>query len=238
LHLKIEFRRFLKDISVYLKIKKSVILLHLMKAFENLISKLEEKLRLPLPGLEEQLRLAPITRLNELKEMKIPGNARKSAVLALFYPQNGQAVVLLIKRAVDDTVHSGQISFPGGKKEEADADLKQTALRETYEEVGIAPENVTIIGTLSKMYIPPSNFEVQPFVGYVNNDPQLTTNCEVESVLKVPVSELTGTDSIQYKTVKGRDGEWYEVPCYFVQDEIIWGATAMMLSELTAIISE
>lgn len=215
-----------------------VILLHFMKAFEKLINRLEERLQLPLPGLVEQLRLAPITRLNELKEIKIPGNARQSAVLALFYPQYGDIGLLLIKRAVDDTVHSGQISFPGGKKEKTDKSLQETALRETYEEVGIAPENISIIGILSKMYIPPSNFEVQPFVGFMKNDPQLSTNYEVESVLKVPVSELTGADSIQYKTIKGRDGKWYEVPCYFVQDEIIWGATAMMLSELIAIISE
>jgi len=226
------------DILQQHSFKKLVILLQPMNEFEKLISKLEERLQLPLPGLDAQLRLAPITRLNDLKEMKIPGDARQSAVLALFYPQNGDIGLLLIKRAVDDTVHSGQISFPGGKKEKSDMNLRETALRETHEEVGIAPEHISIIGTLSKMYIPPSNFEVQPFVGYMKNDPLLTTNYEVESVLKVPVSELIKTDSIQYKTIKARDGKFYEVPCYFVQNEIIWGATAMMLSELTAIISK
>ncbi len=209
-----------------------------MNAFEKLIKKLGERLEKPLPGLEAQLSLAPITRQNDLKEMKIPGDARQSAVLALFYHQNGDIGLLLIKRAVDDTVHSGQISFPGGKKEETDADLKQTALRETFEEVGIAPEHITIIGTLSKMYIPPSNFEVQPFVGYMKNAPQLTTNYEVESVIKVSLSELTHPEAIQNKTIRSRDGQLYEVPCYFINKEIIWGATAMMLSELIAIISK
>ncbi|MCB2208015.1 MAG: CoA pyrophosphatase [Bacteroidetes bacterium] len=209
-----------------------------MEAFEAFIDQIKLRLQKPLPGLETQLRLAPITRLNDLKKMESPDNARKSAVLALFYPQNGDIGLLLIKRAVDDTVHSGQISFPGGKKEKSDTNLRETALRETFEEIGISSADISIIGSLSKLYIPPSNFDVYPFVGYISSQPKLSTNYEVESVLKVPVSELTGTDSIQYKTVKGRDGQLYEVPCYFVQDEIIWGATAMMLSELTAIISE
>lgn len=209
-----------------------------MKTFENLIKKLEIKLQLPLPGLAEQLRLAPVNRLNEMKELIIPDNARQSAVLALFYPENDRAGILLIKRAVDDTVHSGQISFPGGKKEDSDPDLQQTALRETFEEIGISPEQISVIGTLSKLYIPPSNFEVQPFVGYLKNKPELRTNYEVESVLKVSFDDLCKTDSIQHKIVKGRDGQLYEVPCFYIQNEIIWGATAMMLSELIAILSD
>ena len=78
---------------------------------------------------------------------------------------------------------------------------------------------------------------MQPFVGFMKTTPKITTNYEVEYVLKVPLSELTKTNSIHNKTVRGRDGKLYEVPCYFVKDEIIWGATAMMLSELIAIIS-
>jgi 8-oxo-dGTP pyrophosphatase MutT (NUDIX family) len=209
-----------------------------MNSFETFIAQIKKRLQKPLPGLDAQLRLAPITRLNDLKEIKIPGDARQSAVLALFYPQSRDIGLLLIKRAVDDTVHSGQISFPGGKKEETDADLRQTALRETFEEVGIAPEYISIIGTLSKMYIPPSNFEVQPFIGYMKNDPQLITNYEVESVIKVSLNDLTHPKAIQNKTIRSRNGQLYEVPCYFINDEIIWGATAMMLSELIAIISE
>jgi 8-oxo-dGTP pyrophosphatase MutT (NUDIX family) len=207
-----------------------------MKTFEILVKKLDEKLQLPLPGLAEQLRLAPINRLDDLKSFNVPDNAQQSAVMVLFYPENDHTGILLIKRAVDDTVHSGQISFPGGKKEKTDTDLKQTALRETFEEIGIPPKNISVIGSLTKLYIPPSNFEVQPFVGFLKTDPRLTTNYEVESVIRVPVSELIKTDAIQYKTIEGRGGNFYEVPCYFIQNEIIWGATAMMLSELIAII--
>lgn len=238
MHLKSEFRRFLKDILAYLNIRKSVILLQRMKTFETFISQVKDRLQKPLPGLETQLHLAPITRLNELKKMRSPANARQSAVLAIFYPKNDEIGLFLIKRAVDDTVHSGQISFPGGKYEKTDANLHETALRETFEEIGILPEDITIIGSLSKMYIPPSNFDVHPFVGYISFCPKLTTNYEVEKVLSVSLSELTNPNVIQNKSIEGRDGQHYNVPCYFVQDEIIWGATAMMLSELIAIITK
>jgi 8-oxo-dGTP pyrophosphatase MutT (NUDIX family) len=206
-----------------------------MKTYEKLVKKLKENLQLPLPGLSEQLRLAPITRLNELKSFNIPNDAQQSAVMVLLYPANDHAGILLIKRAVDDTIHSGQVSFPGGKKEKADTNLKETALRETYEEIGIPSESISVIGTMTKLYIPPSNFEVHPFVGYLKSLPGLRTNYEVERVIQVPLKELTHPNAIQHKTIKSRDGQYYEVPCYFIQSEIVWGATAMMLSELVAI---
>lgn len=208
-----------------------------MEEFETFIAQLKERLQMPLPGMETQLRMAPITRLKDLKKMKSPADALQSAVLVIFFPQNGEIRLLLIRRAVDDTVHSGQISFPGGKKEVSDADLQQTALRETFEEIGISSVDISIIGSLSKLYIPPSNFDVYPFVGYISSQPKLSSNYEVEKVISASLSEFTQTDSIQFKTIRGRDGKLYEVPCYIVQDEIIWGATAMMLSELIAIIS-
>jgi len=209
-----------------------------MKSFTTFINYLGERLQQDLPGLDAQLRLVPVSRINELKEIKSPLNAKQSSVLVLFYPYQKDVGILLIKRAKDQSVHSRQISFPGGKKEDTDTDLKETALRETFEEVGITPEKVTIIGSLSKLYIPPSNFDVYPYVGYVNYDPGLNTNSEVEKVLKVKLSELTNPNLLIEKSIKGHDGKQYKVPCYFIQNEIIWGATAMMLSELLVIILE
>ena len=93
-------------------------------------------------------------------------NAKKAGVMALFYPKHWNVThLLLILRKTYTGVHSNQIAFPGGKLELTDADLQETALRETHEEVGVPTERVTIIKSLSKVYIPPSNFEVQPFVG-------------------------------------------------------------------------
>jgi 8-oxo-dGTP pyrophosphatase MutT (NUDIX family) len=209
-----------------------------MESFATFIKYLERRLQQPLPGLDVQLRLVPATRLKELRKMTGPLNARQSSVLVLFFPYKNDIGILLIKRATDKSVHSGQISFPGGKKEDIDPDLKETALRETFEEVGIASENITIIGSLSRLYIPPSNFDVYPFVGYVDSDPVVTINSEVEKVLKVPLSELSSPDLPVEKIIKGHDGQSYAVPCYFIQNEIIWGATAMMLSELLAVILE
>lgn len=210
-----------------------------MQNFNSFIGLLKKQLNnSALPGQDAQLLMVPANRINEFKGIKSPPNAKQSSVLVFFYPYNNDVGILLIKRAKDQSVHSGQISFPGGKKEDSDTDLKETALRETFEEVGIAPEKVTIIGSLSKLYIPPSNFDVYPYVGYINYDPVLNTNSEVEKVLKIKLSEITNPKLLIEKTIKGRDGNRYEVPCYFIQNEIIWGATAMMLSELLAVVLE
>jgi 8-oxo-dGTP pyrophosphatase MutT (NUDIX family) len=210
-----------------------------MKSFAVFTSYLKERLRQPLPGLEAQIKLAPVNRIKDLKNVTGPLDARESAVLALLFPYKNRDVgILLIKRTVDGSVHSGQISFPGGKKEDCDPDLTATALRETYEETGIPPENVTVLGTLSKIYIHPSNFNVFPYVGYINYEPEVSANSEVEKPLKIPISELLDPVFPVNKEITGKDGNIYSVPCYYIQNEIIWGATAMMLSELLAILIE
>ncbi len=182
--------------------------------------------------------MAPITRLIELERLKPAGQAKKSAVLILFYPDNGKTRLILIKRALDRSVHSGQVSFPGGKQEKSDRNLEATALREAYEEIGIAPEAVTIIGMLSSIYIPPSNFEVFPFVGFVPEKPVLNGNIEVQRILEVEFAELRNPATRIEKPVFNRNGEEVLVPCYFIQNEIIWGATAMILSELVEVAGE
>jgi len=127
---------------------------------------------------DAQLRLAPVSRIKELKNVTGPLHALESAVLALFFPYKNDIGILLLKRAADNSVHSRQVSFPGGKKENSDADLQETALRETFEE----------------LYIRPSNFNVLPYVGYIDYDPVLQSNAEVERPLKVALSELTNPD--------------------------------------------
>ncbi|RLD71514.1 MAG: CoA pyrophosphatase [Bacteroidetes bacterium] len=209
-----------------------------MDAFSTFVSFLGEKLQQPLPGLDAQLRLAPVSRIKELKNVTGPLHALESAVLALFFPYKNDIGILLLKRAADNSVHSRQVSFPGGKKENSDADLQETALRETFEETGIPAEEIHVLGTLSRLYIRPSNFNVLPYVGYIDYDPVLQCNAEVERPLKVALSELTNPDLPVERTIKGHDGKRYPVPCYDIQGEIIWGATAMMLSELLAVILE
>lgn len=176
--------------------------------------------------------MAPLSRLRELNSQEMREDVRKSAVLALFYPKGNRPHLALIKRAVDQTVHSGQVSFPGGKMEEADMTLEETALRESWEEIGIQARDVTIIGQLSRLYIPPSNFEVFPFVGYVSKLPLFQTNHEVERLLEIDWEELSNPDNQVEKQIKHRTHGFFTVPCYYIQGEIIWGATAMMISEL------
>ncbi len=206
------------------------------ESFNTFITYLKERMQQPLPGLEAQIRLAPVDRIKDLNKITGPLNAKESAVLALFFPYKNDIGILLIKRAVDRSVHSGQISFPGGKREKDDADLTATALRETQEETGIPQKEITVLGKLSRLYIHRSNFNVYPFVGYINYDPEIQANQEVEKPLKVSLSELSDPGFPVMKEIIGHDGKTYPVPCYYIHDEIIWGATAMMLSELLAVI--
>ena len=124
--------------------------------------KLREALLQPLPGAEAQEKM-----MGRVKSMpqEIPADARPSAVLCLLFPVNDEPHILFMKRKEDNTAHSGQVSFPGGRYEEQDANYKTTALREANEEVGILSSDVEILGALTSLYIPVSNFNVYPFVG-------------------------------------------------------------------------
>jgi len=172
----------------------------------------------------------------------IPGNARPSAVLSVLFPVEEELNLLLIKRVADGKAHSGQIGFPGGKQDSVDADLRATALREAQEEVGILSSNVDILGKLTPLYIPVSNFQVYPFVAYAQQKPEYNlSKSEVETVLEIPVRELF---HVERKTVVNVTSPIMpeilrSVRAYKLQDgSIIWGATAMIISELETIIEE
>ncbi len=207
-----------------------------MREFNEFIKLLDISLK-NLPGFESQLKMAPISRLRDLKKYPMGKSPRKSAVLILFYPENGNIKTVLMERAADNSIHSLQISFPGGKFENGDNNLEQTALREANEELGIAPQTVKILGPLTKLYIPPSNFDVFPFVGYTPEKPVFKTNSEVKSILEIDLKTLMNPNTLINKTIEHRTGGVFEVPCYFVQDHIIWGATSMIISELLEVIS-
>ena len=159
---------------------------------------------------------------------------RESAVLALVYPKNGVAHTLLMLRSTYDGVHSGQVSFPGGRMEPGDVSLLATAQREFEEETGASPEDPELIGTLSPVYIPPSRSLVTPFLavtdrlGVFKPDPR-----EVAELIEVPLSTLLLNDVIQrrdqYIAIMGRN---VEIPYFDIAGKVVWGATAMMLAEL------
>lgn len=203
-----------------------------MQRFKSEITKIEACLSANrLPGLQSQMKMMPATRLEEMKSPP-NNNPRKSAVLVLFYPKNNRAHLVMIVRATDNTVHSGQISFPGGKVEKTDRSLVHTALREANEEIGVIPGSIKIIGKLDKLYIPPSNFDVYPIVGVTYRVPDFKSNDEVQKILEIDFGTLIDRDTCTYKKIRYKAGNEFIVPCYYVQGEVIWGATAMIVSEL------
>ncbi|GMQ81385.1 MAG: CoA pyrophosphatase [Rhodothermia bacterium] len=190
------------------------------------------------PGQCAQFEMAPEYRKN-FDLASVNGRTRlEAAVMALFYPDKddpGRPKLLLTLRPKGMTKHAGQVAFPGGRRE-AEEEFSETALRETEEEVSIPRSDIRILGSLTSLYIPPSNFYVQPFVGAVSHFPSMaTTSDEVESVFGVSVEELRDPN-IRTTTDKNISGNVVSVPCYQINDELVWGATAMLLAELVAVL--
>jgi 8-oxo-dGTP pyrophosphatase MutT (NUDIX family) len=205
--------------------------------FNKTIEWLKLRLKEELPGRVAHEQMAP--RLLPMPD-EIPLNARPSAVLSLLFPIKNETHILLIKRTEDGHAHSGQISFPGGRQDPTDADLKATALREAQEEVGIMSTDVNVIGALTPLYIPVSNFQVYPYIAF--SETKLDYNLsqsEVSYVIEAPLKELvhigtksTVTITSPLDTSLRRDVKAYKL----VDGSVIWGATAMILSELETIL--
>jgi 8-oxo-dGTP pyrophosphatase MutT (NUDIX family) len=195
--------------------------------------KLKEKLHCPLPGQAAQYKMAHAVRRSE---MPPPTDARQAGVLALFYPKDTGWHLVLIERSNTNTRdrHSGQISFPGGKYETGDGSLSATALREAQEEVGISPESVELLGQLTNLYIPVSNFLVNPYVGITCETPRFRPQQEeVQAILEVPFELLRQPETRQEADLTiAQNITLRRVPCYQVFGRAVWGATAMILSEL------
>ncbi len=202
------------------------------------IQQLKLQLREPLPGKQAQLSMVSEKVIALRKENSQNNSTRKSAVLILLYPFQNGIFTVLIERSIYTGVHSGQIAFPGGRAEEKDPDLKYTALRETYEEVGIPAEQIQIIGNLTDVYIQPSNFLVTPYIGYLPHSPDFKLNPrEVQNIIRL---DVLNTERIikSSKKIMYSNGLSLHTPFYDVDGHTIWGATAMMMSEFIAIIEK
>ena len=162
---------------------------------------------------------------------------RPAAVLIPLIDYGNSLQLLLTERAHHLKHHPGQIAFPGGKEEEMDSDLLSTALRETHEEVGVHPEKVNTIRELTEVYIPPSNFLATPFIGYVDKKPKFNLNYEVDKTIEVLVSELLNEDNITSVNLTTSYMKNIDVPCFKIGNNIILGATGMMLSEIKELIN-
>ncbi|WP_370281065.1 NUDIX hydrolase [Robiginitalea marina] len=185
--------------------------------------------------------MAPELRIAELREAyNRRENFRRAGVMALFYPgADRQTRLLFIIRNAYPGVHSGQIAFPGGQQEGGDRDLWDTALRETQEEVGVPPGLVRPIRPLSRVFIPPSNFEVSPFMGYCGQTPSFRRQqSEVAGLLEVPLAEILDDARLVTRRLTTSYAHDIEVPAFELQGQIVWGATAMMLNEIKTLLRE
>jgi 8-oxo-dGTP pyrophosphatase MutT (NUDIX family) len=201
--------------------------------FIAFVESIKKKLAKPLPGVTSQLKMAGLRRLMKDGQVVIPDDVRKGSVLALFYPTDGKIYMVFIKRTEYPGVHSGQISFPGGGWEQGDQDMVDTALREAEEEIGVRKDTIVPVGKLTDLFIPPSNFLVTPIVGYTYLRPDFKPDPdEVDRILEIPLEELLDELNIQEKDISIFPAVNLKVPCFYIDGNVIWGATAMILHEL------
>jgi 8-oxo-dGTP pyrophosphatase MutT (NUDIX family) len=187
-----------------------------------------------LPAQEAHAKMEPSERMNFIKMALSQNKTPKVAgVLMLLYPKNGITHLALIVRNTYEGVHSAQIAFPGGKFEIEDLIFEKTALRETHEEIGVLPEKIQIVKTFTPTYIPPSNFMVHPFLGIAGTTLEFVLDPnEVAAIIELPLSDLLSDKIVIQTKLSTSYMKEIVVPAFQIQEHIVWGATAMMLSEL------
>ncbi|GAB3710763.1 CoA pyrophosphatase [Spirosoma flavus] len=199
-------------------------------SFHTFTEDLRQRLQQPLPGEAAHRKMASSNRYR--MGIKPNERTRRSAVLICFYPYQQSIYLPLILRPQYDGVHAGQMAFPGGRMERFDENLVRTALREAQEEVGIRVSDVKVLGLLTELYIPPSNFFVQPVVGVLPYRPDFYPDPhEVEAVVEVDLETLLDETIVGDSQIEVR-GMMIDAPFYQIQGHRVWGATAMMISEL------
>lgn len=190
-------------------------------------------------GEDAHAKMSPPYRLKMAEKMKAKQKeAQIAAVLALFYPdENQNTTLVLILRNTYKGVHSAQVGFPGGKEEPSDTNLIATALRETEEEIGVKQDLVTVVKEMSPLYIPPSNFLVHPFIG-ISQQPLefIKDDGEVNTIIEVPLKDLLDENKVKQTKVPTSYNVEVEVPAFILNDYVVWGATAMMLSEIKVLL--
>ena len=209
--------------------------------FNSFLKSVPKIANLPLPGEEYHYKMAPLSRLRELREEGIKNkNPKKAAVLMLFYPDEEQRTkFVLILRKTYKGVHSNQVGFPGGKVENGDLDYQMTALRETHEEVGIRPDDINIIRPITEVYIPPSNFLVFPYLGTLAMTPEfIPQETEVEGIIEVPLADFLDDSALSKEKLDTSYARALEVPAFKLNGHTVWGATAMMLNEVKALLNK
>ncbi len=196
---------------------------------------LEESLSGAKPGLKAQLRMTPNPRPGHQVYYEVEDSCLKAGVLVLLYPREDNLYLVLTRRTDRVDFHKGQISFPGGRQE-AEEGLEQTAVREAQEELEVDPGSIRILGMLTPLYIPPSNYCIYPVVALTESRPDFQpSQLEVAEVLEIPLDHLLNPQNIRREMWTIGDTD-VEVPFYAFGKHKIWGATAMVLAELLEMI--
>lgn len=204
-------------------------------SFEIFIKQLKENLKKSLPGVLSHQAMQANSNSRIIAQPNT--RTRKSAILILFYPYKEEIYFPLILRPIYDGVHSGQIAFPGGRYENVDENLIRTALREAQEEIGLRLTDVEVLGVLTEIFIPPSNFNVLPVIATIPYKPDFFPDpIEVEDIYEINLDEILdkGIVGTSEKSVRG---EQIIAPHYKVRNHLVWGATAMMICELLYVLN-
>lgn len=208
--------------------------------FQEFLKFIPDLVRAPLSATVSHEKMMPLERKDLLAKMNLKErNPKEAAVTMLFYPKNQQTHLVLIVRNSYQGVHSAQIAFPGGKFEPEDIDFKTTALRETEEEIGVNRNQIEIVKAFSSLYIPPSNFMVYPFLGICKEEIRFVPDpSEVASIIELPLSIFRDDSIVTFENLSTSYAKNIEVPAFKIDGHIVWGATAMMLSELRDVLNE
>lgn len=202
------------------------------------IEKLKRELENPLPGKPAQMMMSPRHRNDRDIEISNQANPKLGSVLIMLYEEDGEIKFPLIQRPQYEGVHSGQISLPGGKMEEGES-LIQTALREANEEIGVETDGLEIVGLLSPFFVWVSNFKVQPVLSAFYKKPAFNPDMyEAEEVIEVNLSDLMDEKNVKSKDIHTVLGYKIHSPYFDIMGKVVWGATAMMLSEFVEIVKK
>ncbi len=207
--------------------------------FDELTRFLEKRVQLSMPGDAAHQKMKPKMLSGAPLNMKHSTPPRKGGVLILLYEENGIVHFPLIQRPNYEGIHSGQMALPGGRFEKEDRDQYQTALREAHEEIGVNHDEIEIIGSLSEFFVAASNYMVLPVIGKIQLKPQfIPEEREVHDIVTPPVSHLIDPMRLKEKQITVRNGIVLNCPYFDLEGRTVWGATAMMLSEMVEILKD
>lgn len=202
------------------------------------IDELRKRLSADLPGEDAHIAMSPTGRGRSSEALQKASNVRESAVSIVLYEEASRLSSILIQRPTYKGVHSGQVCLPGGKREEFEKYLHETAMRECMEETGILPANMEMLGALTPVYIPVSNHHVHPYIFHHPSTPSLTPDPrEVDEIIPFELSDLIDDGKIKRTDILVRDDYTLKnVPYFDIKDRVVWGATAIILHELREVL--